>query len=78
MYSTKLQALGLRVMTSWLTFGVKGMYLFEETLFLVLGNVVAVPFGEAGTTVTADEKEAVDHGLNFVINLNFNNTIGNL
>ena len=36
-------------------------YLFEESLFFVLGHVGGVPLGETGTAVAADEKKAMNH-----------------
>ena len=37
------------------------MYLFEESLFFLLWEIVAIPLGKAGPAVATDEKKAVDH-----------------
>ena len=58
----KLHILGLRVMTNWLTYDfVRVGYLFKEPLFLWLGHVGGIPFGESGSSVSTDKEKAMDH-----------------
>jgi hypothetical protein len=36
-------------------------YFFEDTLFLGLGEVAGVPFGEARSAVATDQEKAMNH-----------------